>query len=93
MDKNDENNAPNAPVPDSPVFAQINYVGQQVSTTVSPGVSNEMLMVGIVHLVAQLTVRTNAACCGLLPLPNIIGGLLQKIGENTPQIIPLVNAK
>lgn len=84
---------PSAPIPASPAYAQINFVGDQVSTTTSPGVSNEMLLVGICHLMAQMVVRVDASNGGVLPSKHILAGLLQKIEEVTPKIIPNVNVR
>jgi hypothetical protein len=85
--------APQPPVPSSPVYAQINFVGNQVSTVTSPGVTNEMLLVGIVHLMAQLVVRVNASSGNVLPNKCILSGLVQKVEESTPQVIPNVNIR
>lgn len=85
--------APQSPVPASPVYAQINFVGNQISTTTSPGVSNEMLLIGVTHLVAQLVVRINASSGNILPNKCVLTGLLQKIKEITPQMIQNVNVR
>ena len=85
--------APSPPIPSSPAYSQINFVGNQVSTVTSPGVTNEMLLVGITHLMAQLVVRVNASSGGIMPNSHILAGLIQKVQETTPQIIPQVNIR
>ena len=80
----------NPPTPASPVYAQINFVGQQVTTSVSPGVGNDMLLVGIAHLTAQLAVRINGDARGVIPINLILDGITQKIREIAPHIVPAV---
>lgn len=79
-----------APIPTSPVYAQINFVGNQTQTMVSPGVTPEMLLAGIAFLAAQLVVRTNASAGNILPPAVVLDGVLQRLREITPQCMATV---
>lgn len=83
-------NQPQPPVPNSPVYVQVNFVGQQQESTVSAGVTNEMLLLGISSLVAQLVVRTNAAAGNIIPPQHLLNGMLQKIAEISPAMMQTV---
>jgi hypothetical protein len=79
-----------APIPSSPLYAQINFVGSNVQTAVVAGVTNEMLLLGIASLAAQLVVRTNMSTGNILPPQAVLEGVLQRLREITPQCMSTV---
>lgn len=78
------------PTPDSPAYVQVTFIGQGARSIVTGDVTDEMLALATAHLTAQLVARLHVRTSGILPINHLIDGILVKVKEMTPMVLPTV---